>query len=431
MTSLLIKPAQKPLHGRIEIPADKSLSHRAIMFGALCNAKVIVNNFSSGADCKSTFGILEQLGVKFENKDDTSLIVYGKGLKGFSEPESILDAGNSGTTMRLMMGLLAGQSLYCVMTGDHSLRQRPMGRVIQPLKQMGAKIIARNNNKLAPITIQGTDLQGIEYNLPIASAQVKSAILLAGLNASGRTIITEPSKSRDHTERLLKHLGANIVVDGCKIAISKTNELYTDEITIPGDISSAAFFMVAASIIDGSCLKLINVGINPTRTGIITVLKAMGADIYLENQRETSGEPVADIVIKSAKLKGKTIQGDIIPSLIDEIPVIAVAACFAEGQTVIKDAEDLRNKESDRLKAISLELNKIGADITETEDGLIINGNGVLKGNCTCDSHTDHRIAMSLTVAAMASKGSVCIENSQWINISFPEFISILERISE
>lgn len=431
MSSLVIKPAQKPLCGQIEIPADKSLSHRAIMFGALCSGKVVVNNFSSGADCKSTFGILKQLGVQFETINESSLLVYGKGIKGFSESENILDAGNSGTTMRLMMGLLSGQNFYSVMTGDHSLIQRPMGRVIKPLSQMGAKIFARKNNTLAPITICGTELHGIEYDLPIASAQVKSAILLAGLNATGKTVITEPSKSRDHTERLIKHLGADVHVDGLQVNISRTDELYTNEITVPGDISSAAFFMVAASIIEGSSLRLLNVGINPTRTGIITVLESMGANISLENEREASGEPVADVVVNSAKLKGTTIQGDIIPSLIDEIPIIAVAACFADGQTIIKDAEDLRNKESDRLKAISLELNKIGADITETDDGLIINGSTSLKGNCTCDSHTDHRIAMSVTIAAMASVGSVCIENAQWINISFPEFISILERISE
>lgn len=431
MDTLNITPTNSPLRGTIKIPPDKSLSHRAIIFGALCNGTLEVNNFSSSADCQSTLDIIKYLCIETEYLTSSNIIIKGKGLKGFKEPSSILYAGNSGTTMRLMLGILAGLPFYSVITGDQSLINRPMGRIIQPLSLMGANILARKNNTLAPITICGKDLHSIEYNMPIASAQVKSAILLAGLQAKGITTIYEPAKSRDHTERLLQYLGIKLQIDGLKISIEGQQELEPKKINIPGDISSAAFFIVAASIVKDSSITLTNVGINPTRTGILSVLGKMGADITLSNQQEICGEPVGNISIKYSKLKATTIEGEIIPTLIDEIPIIAVAASLAEGTTIIKEAQDLRNKESDRLKSITLELKKMGADIEETPDGLIINGKNHIEGGCNCESHHDHRIAMALSIAALAAKKPVSIDNAGWINISFPEFTSLLNNLRE
>lgn len=429
--TLIITPSTKPLTGSIEIPSDKSLSHRAVILGSICGGNVQVNNFSSGADCKNSANVIKNLGIDIEYVSDNRIIIKGKGLKGYIEPNSILDAGNSGTTIRLMLGLLSGCNIYSVITGDESLRSRPMARVIEPLKKMGAKIFARNNNRLAPVSIVGGNLIGINYDIPIASAQVKSCLLLAGMYAEGATVITEPAKSRDHTERMLRYLGADLYEEDLKITIKKQNDLEPKEISIVGDISSAAFFMVGASIVDGSSIKLTNVGINPTRSGIIKVLQNMGSDITIVNQQKISGEPVGDIIINSARLKSTTIDGNIIPTLIDEIPVIAVAAAYAEGTTIIKNAEDLRNKECDRLSAISLELTKMGALIEETSDGLIINGQKSLKGACECDSHHDHRIAMSIAIAALGADEPVVINNAGWIKISFPNFIEFLDRLKD
>lgn len=428
---LIITPNKRPLTGSIKIPPDKSLSHRAVIFGSICSGNVKVNNFSSGADCKSSANIIKNLNIEIGQTSDNQIIVHGKGLKGYTEPNNILDAGNSGTTIRLMLGMLSGCNIYSVITGDDSLRTRPMARIIEPLKQMGAKIFARNNNKLAPISVIGGNLTGINYQMPISSAQVKSCILIAGMYAEGDTIITEPAKSRDHTERMLKYLGADLYEEGLKVTIKKQVELEPKEINIVGDISSAAFFMVAASIIDGSSIKLTNVGINPTRSGIIKILQHMGSDITIVNQQEISGEPIGDILINSVRLKSTTIDGNIIPTLIDEIPIIAVAAAYAEGTTIIKNAEDLRNKESDRLAAINSELTKIGALIEETKDGLIIHGQKSLKGGCECDSHNDHRIAMSIAIAALGAEEPVIIKNADWIKISFPNFIEFLDKLKE
>lgn len=429
--TLDVIPVNSPLTGTLEIPADKSLSHRAVILGAICNGKLHVKNFSSGGDCKSTVNILQSLGVEIEYLTKSTLLVHGRGLKGFKEPTNILDAGNSGTTLRIMLGILSGQSFYSVLTGDDSLRKRPMGRVIEPLSMMGSQILARENNTVAPITIRGGNLSGIEYKMPIASAQVKSCLLLAGLYARGNTTVIEPHKSRDHTERLLQYLGANINVDGLKIVLEGQNELEPKEIKIPGDISSASFFIVAATIVPGSSLTLTNVGVNPTRTGILSILTRMGADIVISNEQEICGELVGDITVNSSNLKGIEIGGSVIPTLIDEIPIIAVASAVAEGTTIIKDAQDLRNKESDRLKAITSELKKMGVDIEETFDGLIINGNKKIEGDCTCESHHDHRIAMALTIASLVAKNPVTIENAGWIKISFPEFSTILNKIRE
>lgn len=429
--TLDVIPVNSPLTGTIEIPSDKSLSHRAVILGSICNGKLHVKNFSSSADCRSTVSILQKLGIEIEYLTGGTLLIHGKGLKGFKEPKDILDAGNSGTTLRIMLGILSGQSFYSVLTGDHSLKKRPMGRVIQPLTMMGSQILARENNTVAPITVRGGILHPIEYKMPIASAQVKSSIMLAGLYANGITTIIEPAKSRDHTERLLKYLGANIDVNGLKVSIEGQTELSPKEIKIPGDISSASFFIVAATIIDGSELTLTNVGINPTRSGLLSVLKKMGADITISNEREVCGEPVGDITVRSAKLRGMEISGEIIPTLIDEVPIIAVAASLAEGTTVIKDAQDLRNKESDRLSAITNELKAMGVDIEEMADGLIINGSDRIEGDCICKSHDDHRIAMAITIASLAAKFPVTIKNAGWIKISFPEFSTILNKLRE
>ena len=407
------------------------MSHRAVMLGSICKGKLLVKNFSSSQDCRSTVSILQQLGIEIELISQSTLLVHGKGLRGFKEPENVLDCGNSGTTIRMMLGILAGQPFYSVLTGDHSLVKRPMGRVVKPLKQMGADILGKNNSTSAPLSVLGGNLTGIEYALPIPSAQVKSSILLAGLYADGQTTVIEPAPARDHTERLIKYLGGSIEVDGLTIKLTGQEELEPKEIKIPGDVSSAAFLMVAATILKGSELTLTNVGINKTRTGIITILEQMGADITIINKRERCGEDVGDIVVKASELKGTTIEGDIIPTLVDEIPILAVAAAFAEGTTVIKDAKELRYKESDRLTAISTELKKLGVDIQETPDGLIINGSQKLEGNCECYSHCDHRIAMAIYVAALAAQNPVVIEDAGWFKISFPEFSVIMDKLRD
>lgn len=424
-------PVNSPLIGSFEIPADKSLSHRAVILGAISGGKLHVKNFSSSADCRSTVDILQKLGIEIEFVSDSTLLIHGKGLKGLKEPESILDAGNSGTTLRIMLGILSGQSFYSVLTGDESLSKRPMGRVIQPLSMMGSQILARENNTVPPITVRGGNLNPIDYKMPIASAQVKSSLILAGLYTDGTTTIVEPAKSRDHTERLLQYLGADLEIDSLKISIKGQQELKPREIKVPGDISSAAFFIVAATLVEGSELTLTNVGINPTRTGIIEVLKRMGANIEITDQKEICGEPVGTIKVSHARLKGIEIGGDIIPTLIDEVPIIAVAAAVADGTTVIKDAQELRKKESDRLKAISTELQKIGASIEETPDGLIIHGREKLDGGCKCESHFDHRIAMAINIASLVARNPVTIKNAGWIKISFPEFGTILNKLRE
>ncbi|MDD3013119.1 MAG: 3-phosphoshikimate 1-carboxyvinyltransferase [Candidatus Gastranaerophilales bacterium] len=422
-----IIPVNKPLKGVIEIPADKSISHRAAIFGALSKNKISITNFSSGADCKSTLNVLMQLGIGIDYISEKNIIISGK---EFNEPCNVLDAGNSGTTIRLMTGVLAGSNFYSVLTGDQSLRSRPMARVINPLRTMGANIFARENDTKAPISIIGSKLSGIDFNSTIASAQLKSAILLAGMSADGMTSVTEPFKSRDHTERLLKYLDADISINNNTVSIKKT-VLAPKDITIPGDISSAAFFLVAGAIIPDSEITIQNVGLNSTRTGIIDVLKNMGAEITILNERIECGEEVGDIKICYSDLKGIIIDKEIIPRVIDELPIIAVAATQAEGTTIVKGAEDLRHKESDRIKAICTELKKLGADIQETEDGFIIHGKSKLKGNCTLECYHDHRIAMSGYIAGMIADSQIQINEFHWVNISFPEFTSTIENLVE
>jgi 3-phosphoshikimate 1-carboxyvinyltransferase len=426
--SKIVKPVNKPLSGSVKIPSDKSISHRAAIFGALTKGTVEISNFSQGADCRSTLKVLQQLGINVQEVSENKIIISNK--SGFQESYDVLDAGNSGTTIRLMSGILASHGFYSVITGDESLKKRPMARIINPLKQMGANIWGRDNDTKAPISIKGTKLDGINYNSPIASAQVKTCLLLAGLFALGKTVITEPYRSRDHSEKMLSYLGANISVSENIVSIEKS-ELTPKNISIPGDISSAAFFLAAGAIVPDSEIIVINVGINPTRTGIIDVLKKMGANIEILNSENQCGEEVGDIRVRYSNLKGITIEGEIIPRLIDELPIIAVVATQAEGKTIIKNAEDLRNKESDRIKAICTELKKMGAEISETQDGFIVEGKTKLKGDCICECYHDHRLAMSEYVAGLVADAPLQINEFDWVNISFPEFAGLFERLKE
>lgn len=422
-----VNPLQTPLKGVMTVPSDKSISHRAAMFSALTGKEVKITNFSIGGDCKSTLGILEKLGVEVKFTSENNLIITNN---GFKMPNDVLDAGNSGTTMRLMSGILAGTDFTSTITGDESLCKRPMARIINPLKEMGAIIHAEENDTKAPITITGTNLKGITYNSKVASAQVKSCILLAGLNAEGETVVIEPEKSRDHTERMLSYLGADIKVDGNRVSIRKC-QLEPKPLSIPGDISSAAFFIVAASIIPGSEIIIKNVGLNPTRTGILDVLWKMGANIEILDRKTACNEEVGDLKVKYSELKGIEIRREMIPAVIDELPIIAIAATQAQGETVVGEAEELRHKESDRIKAVCTELKKLGASIEEAIDGFVIEGKTQLRGNCVLETYHDHRIAMSGYIAGLISQKPVKINGFQWVNISFPEFTSVFENLSK
>ena len=419
--------------GTIDIPGDKSISHRSVMFAGLGNTPVHIKNFLHAADCLSTVGVMRALGVNVEFLNEKELIVTGRGLHGLSEPLTVLDAGNSGTTLRLMMGLLSPQPFLSVFSGDASLTRRPMGRVRRPLSTMGARIYGRNENNNLPLTIVPSEkkLHGIHYDSPVASAQVKSAILLAGLYADAPTTVTEPYISRDHTEQMLTGFGVHLERSGTSVTVfpvEEDNFRAPSEITVPGDISSAAYFLVAGTIIAGSRLRLNNVGINPTRTGILDVLRDMGAHISVQNERESGGECVADLLVEAAPLHGVSFGAEIMPRLIDEIPVLAVAALFAEGDTIITGAGELRVKETDRLHAIATELQKLSpGSIEEREDGLVIHGKSEIR-RAQVKSYDDHRMAMSLAVLGAAGEG-VLIENPESVNISYPTFFSEIERL--
>lgn len=414
----------KCLKGEIEIPADKSLSHRAVIFPSLAKGRSVIKNFSDGQDPHSTLKLFQNLGVEIEEVEQGTVIINSTGK--LSKPAQDLDCGNSGTTMRLVSGFLAGQNFNSVLFGDESLSKRPMKRIIEPLTQMGGKISSQDGK--APLSIAGTKLHGIDYTSKIASAQVKSCLLLAGLFANGKTTITEPYLSRNHSEILLKYMGAKITTAPNSVTIEKS-ELEPIEMTICGDISSAAYFIVAGLIVPNSCLILKNIGLNPTRTGIIDVVRQMGGKITILDQKEVCGELVGDIKVEYSVLKGCQISGDIIPRLIDEIPVIAVLATQAEGETKIADATDLRNKESDRITAVVTELKKLGANIEETADGMIIQGKTPLKGDCTVTTYNDHRLAMSLYVAGLVTEKEISIDEFEWVNISFPTFEKLFEQI--
>ncbi len=408
------------INGVITVPGDKSISHRSVMIGALSKGVSRITGFLMGEDCLSTIDCFKKMGIRIDVDKDT-VTVYGNGLRGLKKPEGMLYTGNSGTTTRLMAGILAAQEFESVISGDESIKKRPMARITNPLRQMGAEI----DGDYCPLTIKGKKLSGIEYSSSVASAQVKSAVLLAGLYADKKTVFTEPEKSRDHTERMLTGAGAKLTVSENIVTIYPEDELKAQDINIPGDISSAAFFMVLAAILENSSVTIKNVGINPTRTGIIDVLKNMGARLEISQVREEGGEPVADITVKSSQMRGIEIGGDIIPRLIDEIPIIAVAAVFSDGKTVIKDAEELKVKESNRITAVVNEFKKCGADIEETGDGMIIVGNKELKG-ADFSTYNDHRMAMSLAIMAQKISKPCTIDREECINISYPEFFDTL-----
>ncbi|MDO7864988.1 3-phosphoshikimate 1-carboxyvinyltransferase [Brochothrix thermosphacta] len=420
--------AIKQLNGTIEVPGDKSISHRAIMFGALANGQTTIEHFLHGEDCLSTIAVFRQLGVAIDVSSD-KITVHGTGIESLKQPSTILDVGNSGTTIRLMMGILAGRPFESQLTGDASIQKRPMNRVITPLKTMGAAISAQEGG-LAPVTVSAVEaITGINYDMPVASAQVKSALLFAGMQSDDVTIINEKEKSRDHTERMLQQFGGEITIDGLSISITKQPPLQGQNIYVPGDISSAAFFLVAASLLAGSKVTLKNVGMNPTRTGIIDVLRDMGAAIA-ETSQPTTGEPLSDLTVSAAPLKATEIGGSLIPRLIDELPIIALLATQAEGTTVIKDAEELKVKETNRIDTVAEELTKMGADITATPDGLIIKGPTALHG-ATVSSHGDHRIGMMLAVAGFIASSPVELEDAEAIAVSYPNFFEHVEQLSK
>ncbi|PGM49282.1 3-phosphoshikimate 1-carboxyvinyltransferase [Bacillus sp. AFS053548] len=415
------------LVGDVTIPGDKSISHRAIMFGSLAKGTTKITNFLLGEDCLSTIACFRKLGVQIKVSED-EVVVYGKGIEGLKEAHEVLDVGNSGTTARLMMGILSGLPFHSVIIGDGSIGKRPMKRVTKPLKMMGTSIDGREEATYTPISIRGGSLNSISYASPVSSAQVKSSILLAGLFTKGTTTVTEPEKSRDHTERMLKAFGCELVVDGNKVSIHGNQELTATDVIVPGDISSAAFFLVAGSIVPNSEILLKNVGVNPTRTGILTVLERMGANITLENQKVVNGEPIANIRVKSSNLKSTVIGGAEIPTCIDELPILALAAALADGETIIKDAEELRVKETDRIQTVVTELTNLGVSIEATKDGMIIQGNSSLIG-ANVNSHGDHRMGMMLSIAALLAKGDTIIENTECIAVSFPNFKEQLNEL--
>lgn len=416
------------LRGEVTIPGDKSVSHRSVMFGSIAKGTTEIHNFLQGADCLSTIGCFRSMGVEIENNGD-SVIVHGNGLRGLKKPETILDCGNSGTTTRLISGILSGQDFTVKLTGDASIQKRPMKRIITPLSMMGANIRSLNDNGCAPLEITGSLLHGIHYQSPVASAQVKSAVLLAGLYADGETKVTEPNVSRNHTELMLSCFGADVHTEDTTAIIRPAKELFGQKIMVPGDISSAAFFMAAGLMIPNSEILIRNVGINPTRDGMIHVCKAMGADITLMNV-EKDGEPTADILVRSSDLKGTVIEGAVIPTLIDELPMIAAMACFAEGETIIKNAAELKVKESNRISVMVENLSAMGADVEETEDGMIIRGGRPLHG-AVIDSKLDHRIAMTFAVTGSCAEGETEILGAECVEISYPKFYEDLVRLKK
>lgn len=418
---------QHNLFGTISVPGDKSISHRAIMFGAVSRGETIVRNFLFGADCLSTISCFRKLGVRIE-QEQNEIKIYGEGWNGLKEPSSILDVGNSGTTTRLMLGILAGRPFHSVVIGDDSIAKRPMNRVVLPLRKMGATINGREKGNYTPIAIQGgSPLKSITYELPVASAQVKSCLLLAGLQADGETTIIEPTATRDHTERMIQHFGGELSVQNNRITVKGNQQLTGTTIDVPGDISSAAYFMVAA-IMENSEVILKNVGLNPTRTGIIDVLIKMGADITIEKDTNTSFEPVGTVTVRNSTLKGIEISGDLIPRLIDELPIIALLATQADGKTIIKNAEELKVKETNRIDAVAKELSRLGANILPTDDGMIITGKTPLHGE-TVSSHGDHRIGMMLGIASLICKDKVTLEGYEAIEVSYPNFFEDLQSL--
>ena len=408
------------VRGEVTVPGDKSISHRSVMFGSIAKGVTEIHNFLEGADCLSTISCFRHMGIEIENKGGI-VTVHGKGLHGLSAPDCTLDCGNSGTTTRLISGILAPQPFSVTLTGDASIQKRPMKRIMEPLSMMGADIKSINGNDCAPLKITGAPLKGIHYTSKVASAQVKSSILLAGLYADGETSVTEPQLSRNHTELMLKFFGADIRSEGTTATVRPVSELYGNKIQVPGDISSAVYFVAAGLILPNSEVLIRNVGINPTRAGLIKVCRDMGADLTLLNENHDYSEPTADILVRTSNLRGTEIGGAVIPTMIDELPTVALMACFAEGTTVIRDAAELKVKESNRIAIMAENLKAMGADVEETEDGMIIHGGKPLH-SAVVDSHKDHRIAMTFAIAALAAEGETEILDAECVDISYPAF---------
>ncbi|TAJ25657.1 MAG: 3-phosphoshikimate 1-carboxyvinyltransferase [Nitrospirae bacterium] len=423
MPRLTINPGG-PLRGTISVPGDKSITHRAIILSALAEGDSLITGYCRGEDCLNTARAFRAMGVRIDEQPDR-LRVYGKGLWGLSEPEQPIDCGNSGTGIRLLTGLLAGQDFFTVLTGDESIRRRPMGRVVKPLREMGASIAGRKGGELAPLAVTGSRLRGIAYRSPVASAQVKSSLLLAGLYAEGTTCITEPRPSRDHTERIFRYFGIPVTVEGSSVSLPGRPIGWggAKELAVPGDLSAAAFFLVGATIVPGSDVTITGVGVNPTRSGLLEILSEMGANIHVANQREQAGEPVADLHVRAASLRGIRIGAERIPQAIDEFPILCVAAAVAEGDTIVTGATELRVKESDRIATMAAELKKMGVTTAETPDGLIIQGSRDRRfRGASCTSHGDHRVAMSLAIAGLIADAPSRIEETACIETSFPGF---------
>jgi len=426
--SIKLHANQMPLHGSLRVPGDKSISHRSIMFGAMAKGKTTVSGFLLGDDCLSTISCFQKLGVDIQVKE-SNVTILSDGMENWKEPTEILDTGNSGTTTRLMLGILAGANVHAVLVGDESIAKRPMKRVIEPLRQMGAHITGRSGGQFTPLAVQGTNLSAIDYTMPVASAQVKSAILLAGMRANGLTTVRESEVSRDHTERMLAQFGAEITSENGVVSLRGGQSLTGTHVEVPGDISSAAFFLVAGAIAKDSSIRLEHVGLNPTRSGIIDVLELMGANLEVDMNEADVGEPIGTVTITSSNLKGVEIGGSLIPRLIDEIPIIALLATQANGTTIIKDAEELKVKETDRIVAVVQELKKLGADIEATDDGMIIRGPVTLTGG-QLKSYGDHRIGMMAAIASVVSTGPIEIEQTSCISVSYPNFFDHLRMVS-
>lgn len=416
------------VRGSVTVPGDKSISHRAAIFGAIAHGATHITNFLRASDTKATLECLQKLGADIQD-DGATITVNGKGFAGLITPEEPLYCGNSGTTMRLLMGVLAGTGLPVVMEGDESLSRRPMDRMKVPLEQMGANIQGSGERSTPPVSVHGGNLKGISYNMPMASAQVKTGILLAGLQAEGTTTVIEPAAARDHTERMLHGFGVDVITAGDRVSVQGGARLEATDVQVPGDISSAAFFLVAAALRPGWEVTVRDVGTNPTRTGVVDVLRAMGVSVELQNERVSGGEPLADIVVRGGELKATEIGGALIPRLIDELPVLALLASQAEGTTVIRDAAEMRVKESDRIAVIAAELRKLGAQIEEQPDGMIITGPTKLVGTTVTSPRGDHRIAMSLAVASLIAEGETHLQNADAISSSFPNFLELLDQV--
>jgi len=434
-TNLVVKPGG-PLQGRVRVPGDKSISHRALLLAAIAEGTSGVKDFLPAADCQATLRAVRALGVEVEERTPTTLIIHGRGLRGLREPDDVLDCGSSGTTMRLLAGMLAGQPFLSVLSGNAQLCRRPMGRVVEPLRRMGATVLGREDGRRPPLALQGGNLRGIDYTLPVASAQVKSALLLAGLYADGPTVLHEPGPARDHTERMLIAMGGRLQIADCRLRIDPGERLLALHVTVPGDFSAAAFLIVAATLVPGSEITVEDVGVNPTRTGLLDVLRAMGAGVTLHNERTVSGEPVAGLIIRASELRGVEVGGTLVVRAIDEFPILAVAATQAQGETVVRDAAELRVKETDRIATTVQELRRLGAEIEPRPGGFVIHGPTPLRSpelvegrGAAVHSHGDHRLAMALAVAGLVATGETLIQDVGCIADSFPGFEATLARL--